>query len=79
MSDATRKGALVMAEIFKALRFAPMSAAELGEYVCITPKAAHCWLHELEANGMLTTEMQQRGMGRPTHVYRLSPEWGGRA
>ena len=79
MSDATRKGALVMAEIFKALRFAPMSAGELGEYLCMTPKAAHCWLHELEANGMVSVETQQRGLGRATHVYRLAAKWGGKA
>ena len=75
--SASRHGALVMAEMFKALRYSAMSAAELAEYLSMTQSAAHAWLRELEDNGMVCAEKQQRGLGGPTKVFRLSPEWGG--
>lgn len=50
------------------------SAAELSTALKITPQAIRRHLKDLEAEGLIEYESSQLGMGRPQHIYQLSPQ-----
>jgi DeoR family suf operon transcriptional repressor len=58
-------------------RAQPLTAAGLAERFAVSANAVRRHLKELEAEGLITWDREQRGTGAPTHCYRLTP--GGEA
>lgn len=54
-------------------RAQPLTASELADLFRVSANAIRRHLKELEAEGLVAYERQQRGTGAPTHSYRLSP------
>lgn len=50
------------------------TAQELADHLQISPQATRRHLKDLDLEGLLTHEAVQSGMGRPQHVYHLSPQ-----
>ena len=50
------------------------TAQELADHLHISPQATRRHLKDLDLEGLLTHEAVQQGMGRPQHVYHLSPQ-----
>lgn len=60
-------------DILLALKQAqPLAVRELGDRLGVTPNAVRHHLKELEAEGLVVYGREQRGMGAPSFVYRLS-------
>ncbi len=55
------------------LKQAKATAQELAETLQISPQAVRRHLKDLEAEGLILHETEQIGMGRPNHIYTLSP------
>lgn len=51
-----------------------MTANELAELLAMTPMGVRRHLNLLERDGLVRYETVQRGMGRPSNVYRLSEQ-----
>ena len=51
----------------------PQTAADLGTRLQITSEAARQQLQRLNAEGMVYTKSEARGVGRPAQVYHLAP------
>lgn len=49
------------------------TAQELADHLAISPQAIRRHLKDLEAEGLIGFQTVQTGMGRPQHVYQLSP------
>lgn len=49
------------------------SAQELAENLHISPQAVRRHLKDLETDGLIVHQAVQVGMGRPNHIYALSP------
>ncbi|MFQ3584262.1 MAG: iron-sulfur cluster biosynthesis transcriptional regulator SufR [Cyanobacteriota bacterium] len=49
------------------------NAQTLAEHLQISPQAIRRHLKDLEAEGLIAHLPQQNGLGRPQHVYQLSP------
>ncbi|MEN9223594.1 MAG: iron-sulfur cluster biosynthesis transcriptional regulator SufR [Thermostichus sp. BF3_bins_97] len=49
------------------------NAQTLAEHLHISPQAIRRHLKDLEAEGLILHIPQQNGLGRPQHVYQLSP------
>ncbi|MGQ9836411.1 MAG: iron-sulfur cluster biosynthesis transcriptional regulator SufR [Cyanobacteriota bacterium] len=49
------------------------NAQTLAEHLQISPQAIRRHLKDLEAEGLIAHLTQQNGLGRPQHVYQLSP------
>ncbi len=49
------------------------NAQTLAEHLGISPQAIRRHLKDLEAEGLILHVPQQNGLGRPQHVYQLSP------
>ncbi|MEN9223841.1 MAG: iron-sulfur cluster biosynthesis transcriptional regulator SufR [Thermostichus sp. HHBFW_bins_43] len=49
------------------------NAQTLAEHLCISPQAIRRHLKDLEAEGLIVHIPQQNGLGRPQHIYQLSP------
>jgi predicted ArsR family transcriptional regulator len=51
-----------------------LTAAELGELLGMTSMGIRRHLTTLERDGLVDFDSQQRGMGRPSHVYQLTAQ-----
>lgn len=51
-----------------------LTADELAEQLAITAMGVRQHLQTLERDGLVTHVCEQRGMGRPCNVYRLTPD-----
>ena len=52
----------------------PLTANELAAKLDVSPNAIRHHLKELEMESLIAYDREQRGVGAPTHAYRLSPE-----
>src|SRR2546427_12447509 len=52
----------------------PLTANELAAKLDVSPNAIRHHLKELEMESLIAYDRKQRGVGAPTHAYRLSPE-----
>jgi DeoR family transcriptional regulator, suf operon transcriptional repressor len=50
------------------------NAQELADHLQISPQAIRRHLKDLETEGLILHEAVQVGMGRPNHLYQLSPQ-----
>jgi DeoR family suf operon transcriptional repressor len=53
-------------------RAQPLGAKDLAHRLSVSPNAVRHHLKELEAEGLIDYGREQRGVGAPTHLYRLS-------
>lgn len=51
-----------------------MTVGELGELLDMTSMGVRRHLSTLERDGLVTFDSQQRGMGRPSYIYELTPQ-----
>ncbi|MGB3533653.1 MAG: iron-sulfur cluster biosynthesis transcriptional regulator SufR [Microcoleaceae cyanobacterium] len=56
------------------LKRGSVTSLTLAESLDLTPQAIRRHLKDLEASGLIEYESVQAGMGRPQHLYRLTPE-----
>jgi DeoR family suf operon transcriptional repressor len=56
------------------LKQGSVTSLALAESLEITPQAIRRHLKDLEAEGLIEYESVQVGMGRPQHLYRLTPQ-----
>src|SRR2546422_10598266 len=52
----------------------PLTANELAAKLDVSPNAIRHHLKELEIESLIAYDREQRGVGAPTHAYRLSPD-----
>jgi len=55
-------------------RAQPLTASELGARFAVSANAVRRHLKELESEGLVLYDREQRGQGAPTYVYRLSQD-----
>lgn len=55
-------------------RAQPLTAKELADTFAVSANAVRRHLKELEVEGLVTYDREQRGHGAPTYVYRLSAD-----
>lgn len=61
-------------EILSALCGKRLTAVELADRFSITSTAVRAHLNELRSSGLVRYRTEVRGVGKPTHVYELTPE-----
>lgn len=78
--DATRTGLAVQLQptrrkILLALKKSGgLTAAELSDLMGMTSMGVRRHLTTMERDGLVLFDSQQRGMGRPSYIYQLSPQ-----
>src|SRR5512146_3041078 len=55
------------------LRREPRTAEALARAIGLTPNAIRGHLALLERDGMIQSDGMRRGVGKPAHIYRLTP------
>lgn len=55
-------------------RAQPLTAKELGDHFAVSANAVRRHLKELESEGLVAYDREQRGQGAPTFVYRLTQD-----
>lgn len=60
--------------LLRALLDGPATAAELGEALGVSTTAARRHAEDLHGEGVVEAESEQRGLGRPNKVYRITDE-----